>query len=246
MSDEIKISKKNLWMYSTIVLLAVVIVGGVLMFSGNPNGGSNGTGDGNTDTGIVSASVDDDAVLGNKNAPVTIIEFSDYQCPFCRKFWTETYSQIKSQYVDAGKVKMVFRDLPLSSLHPMAQASAEAAECVREQGGDKAYFEYHDKMFSEQNILDSGSATGAVTKTIQYTNADLKSWATEIGYNIGACLDSGKYSSEVQKDARDAQTAGFQGTPGFVVMKTGETQGIPLKGAYPFNSFKQAIDSKLA
>ena len=245
MSDEIRISKKNLWMYSTMILLVVVVVGGVMMFSGG-NGAAPGTGNGNGDPGTVSASVDDDAVLGDADAPVTIIEFSDYQCPFCRKFWTETYSQIKTQYVDTGKVKIVFRDLPLTSLHPMAQPSAEAAECVRELGGDEAYFEYHDKMFIEQNILDSGSATGAVTKTIQYTNTDLKSWATELGYNIGTCLDSGKYASEVQKDSRDAQTAGFQGTPGFLIMKTGETSGIPLKGAYPFDSFKQAIDSKLA
>ena len=239
MSDEIKISKKNLWMYSTFVLVAVVIIGGVLMFSGNKSDGTNNSG-----TGTVSASMDDDAVLGDANAPVTIIEFSDYQCPFCRKFWTESYPQIKSQYIDTGKVKIVFRDLPLTSLHPMAQASAEAAECVRELGGDDAYYEYHDKMFSEQNILDSGNPTGTVSKTIQYTNADLKSWANEIGYDIGACLDSGKYSSEVQKDARDAQAAGGTGTPYFVIMGS-DGKGSALSGAQPFSAFKQVIDSKL-
>ena len=188
--------------------------------------------------------MDDDAVLGDANAPVTIIEFSDYQCPFCRKFWTESYPQIKSQYIDTGKVKIVFRDLPLTSLHPMAQASAEAAECVRELGGDDAYYEYHDKMFSEQNILDSGNPTGTVSKTIQYTSTDLKSWATEIGYNIGTCLDSGKYSSEVQKDARDAQAAGGTGTPYFVIMGS-DGKGSALSGAQPFSAFKQVIDSKL-
>jgi len=239
MSDEIKISKKNLWMYSTFVLVAVVIIGGVLMFSGNKSDGTNNSG-----TGTVSASMDDDAVLGDANAPVTIIEFSDYQCPFCRKFWTESYPQIKSQYIDTGKVKIVFRDLPLTSLHPMAQASAEAAECVRELGGDDAYYEYHDKMFSEQNILDSGNPTGTVSKTIQYTSTDLKSWANEIGYDIGACLDSGKYSSEVQKDARDAQAAGGTGTPYFVIMGS-DGKGSALSGAQPFSAFKQVIDSKL-
>ena len=243
MSDEIKISKKNLWMYSTFILLALVVIGGVLLSRG---GSTTGNGTDNPGTGVVSASIDDDAVLGDPNAPVTIIEFSDYQCPFCRKFWTEAYPQIKSQYIDTGKVKLVFRDFPLTSLHPMAQPSAEAAECVRELGGDEAYYEYHDKMFSEQNILDSGSASGPVSKTITYTNADLKAWATDIGYNIGSCLDSGKYASEVQKDARDAQAAGYSGTPGFLIMKSGEKSGTALKGAYPFDSFKQAIDSKLA
>jgi len=203
---------------------------------------SNSTNNGNTDLESSTASVDDDAVLGNKNAPITIIEFSDYQCPFCRKFWGETLGQLKKDYIDTGKVKLVFRDFPLSSLHPMAQASAEAAECVREKGGDAAYFKFHDKMFEEQNIIDSGSATGAVTKTAVYTNDDLKAWAKETGYDIASCLDSGKYKNEVLKDVSDAQAAGFQGTPGFLIMKSGESSGTPLKGAYPIDSFKQIID----
>ena len=189
----------------------------------------------NTDAGTVAVSEDDDAVLGKANAPVTIIEFSDYQCPFCRKFWTEKYSQIKSEYIDTGKVKLVFRDFPLS-FHPMAQASAEAAECVREKGGDSAYFKYHDKLFSEQNILDGGT----VKSTIQYTEADLKSWAKEIGYDIGSCLDSGKYSEEVQNDLADGQSAGISGTPGFVI------NGISVSGAQPFSVFEQIIEGELS
>ena len=199
----------------------------------------------NGNTGLVSASEDDDAVLGNKDAPVTIIEFSDYQCPFCRKFWGETYPQIKSEYIETGKVKLIFRDFPLSSIHPMAQDSGEAAECVREKGGDEAYFKMHDKMFSEQNILDSGSVTGAVTKTAVYTNEDLKSWASEIGYDISSCLDSGKYKSEVLKDTSAATAAGGQGTPFFVIMKSGETEGTSLSGAYPFDSFQQVVEGYL-
>jgi len=234
MSDEIKISKKNLWMYSTFVLIAVVVIAGVLMFSG---GSGSGSGTGNSVGGTVSASIDDDAVLGDANAPVTIIEFSDYQCLFCRKFWTETLPSIKSEYIDTGKVNLVYRDFPLASIHPMAQPSAEAAECVREFGGDEAYFEYHDKMFEEQNLLGAG--------TIQYTTADLKSWASELGYNIASCLDSGKYASEVQKDTRDAQAAGGTGTPYFVVIGS-DGKGTALSGAQPFSAFKQAIDSKLA
>lgn len=189
--------------------------------------------------GTVEAGEDDDAVLGNKGATVTIIEFSDYQCPFCRKFWTETYKEIKSEYIDTGKVKLVFRDFPLTSIHSMAQPSAEAAECVREKGGDEAYFKYHDKLFSEQNILDSGNPNGQVTKTVVYTNDDLKDWAKEIGYDISSCLDSGKYKSEVEKDTADAQRAGGSGTPYFVI------NGKVLSGAQPFSAFKQIIDGEL-
>ncbi len=196
------------------------------------SGASSGNGNNN---GKVEVSEDDDAVLGKADAPVTIIEFSDYQCPFCRKFWTETYTQIKSKYIDTGKVRLVFRDFPLN-FHPMAQVSAEAAECVREKGGDSAYFKYHDKMFSEQNILDGGK----VQSTIQYTKEDLKKWAKQVGYDISACLDSGKYMEEVQNDLADGQVAGISGTPGFFI------NGISVSGAQPYSVFEQIIEGELS
>ncbi len=190
----------------------------------------------NTETEKVEVSEDDDASIGLPNAPVTIIEFSDYQCPFCRKFWTETYPQLKSQYIDTGKVRLVFRDFPLN-FHPQAQVSAEAAECVREvAGNDEAYFKFHDKLFSEQNILDGGT----VKSTVSYTEADLKKWAKDLGYDIGSCLDSGKYASEVQKDLADGQAYGISGTPGLFI------NGVQLDGAQPFSNFKSIIDAELA
>lgn len=247
MSDEtITIKKNDLWKYSTFALVAVLIIGVIFMFTGNTNGNvAQDNVQPTEEDPVVRASLDNDAVLGNENAPVTIIEFSDYQCPFCRKFWTETYPSVKSDYIDTGKVKLVFRDFPLSSIHPAAQPSAEAAECVREKGGDEAYYKMHDKLFSEQNILDSGSAQGPVTTTVSYTNDDLKAWAKELGYNIDSCLDSGKYRSEVQKDLADATSSGFQGTPGFVVMKSGDKEGLALRGAYPYDAFQQAIEAAL-
>ena len=204
------------------------------------SGSSADTGTGSS-TGSVEVSEDDDAVLGNANAPVTIIELSDYQCIFCRKFWTETLPLIKKNYIDTGKVKLVYRDLPIASLHPMAQASAEAAECVREKGGDSSYFKYHDKVFGEQNILDSGNRNGPVTQTVTYTENDLKKWAKDLGYDIASCLDSGKYFDEVQKDMADGQAAGFSGTPQFLV------NGKPLPaGAQPYSVFEQFIEGELA
>lgn len=250
MSDEktITINKSDLWKYSTFVLFAVVIIGGIFMFTGNNPSVASGSGsptqvptNPTQQPGKVSASVDDDPFIGSEDAPVTIIEFSDYQCPFCRKFWVETLPLIKEQYIETGKVKFVYRDFPLVSLHPMAIPSAEAAECVRDiAGNDVAYFEYHDKIFGEQNILDTGSLTGSVRSTVTYTNDDLKNWAQEIGYDIGNCLDSGKFRGEVQKDISDAQSAGGQGTPFFVI------NGNPLSGAYPFNAFQQIIEAELA
>jgi len=238
------IRKDALWKYSTFLLLAILVVGAFFVFTG-----SNGT------TGQaaqqptqlpsqpsqVEASADDDAFLGDENAPVEIIEFSDYQCPFCRKFWTETLPLIKSEYIDTGKVKFVYRDFPLTSIHPAAQPAAEAAECVREKGGDEAYFIMHDKIFQEGNILDGGDPIkGPVQGTAQFGTTELKKWAKDIGYDISSCLDSGKFKSEVQKDLADATSAGGQGTPYFII------NGKPLSGAQPFSAFKQIIDAELA
>ncbi len=249
MSDEetITIRKESLWKYSTFILIAILIVGAFIFFGksnsilGKSNSNSGGAAgqviQGPTERTEVSE--DDDAVLGNKDAPVTIIEFSDYQCPFCRKFWTETLPELKENYIDTGKVKLVYRDFPIDSLHPSAAPAAIAAECVREKEGDEAYFKYHDKIFEEQNILDSGSKEGPVTKTVTFTNNDLKAWAKEIGYDISSCLDSNKFKNEVQEDFQDGANSGVQGTPGFFI------NGRLLSGAQPYSVFEQAIEAEL-
>ncbi|NCN99486.1 disulfide bond formation protein DsbA [Candidatus Pacearchaeota archaeon CG_4_10_14_0_2_um_filter_35_33] len=238
------IRKDALWKYSTFLLLAILVVGAFFVFTGG-NGTTGQAAQQPTQLpsqpSQVEASADDDAFLGDENAPVEIIEFSDYQCPFCRKFWTETLPLIKSEYIDTGKVKFVYRDFPLTSIHPAAQPAAEAAECVREKGGDEAYFKMHDKIFQEGNILDGGDPIkGPVQGTAQFGTTELKKWAKDIGYDISSCLDSGKFKSEVQKDLADATSAGGQGTPYFII------NGKPLSGAQPFSAFKQIIDAELA
>lgn len=244
-SDVITIKKDSLWKYSTFVLAAILVVGAFMFFiKGDNNTAPTGQVINNPGQELpgqnarANVDADDDPVLGDKNAPVEIIEFSDYQCPFCRKFWTETFPSIKKEYIDTGKVKFVYRDFPLDSIHPAATPAAIAAECVGEKG-DEAYFKMHDKIFSEGNILDSGSASGPVTKTAQFGPAELKKWAKELGYDIGNCLDSNKYRDEIQKDLRDGSSGGVQGTPAFFV------NGKLLSGAQPFGAFKQAIDAEL-
>lgn len=178
----------------------------------------------------VDVSVDDDAILGESDAPVTIIEFSDFQCPFCRKFWKDALAQIIKDYVDTGKAKLVFRDYPLS-FHPMAIPSAQAAECAKEQG---KFWEMHDIMFEEQEKLGTG--------TVQYTNDDLKNWAGKIGVNttqFNECFDSEKYKAEIEKDAADGSTAGVTGTPAIFI------NGRLTAGAQPFSVFKTIIDQEL-
>jgi protein-disulfide isomerase len=169
--------------------------------------------------------VDDDPVLGNPNAPVTIIEFSDYECPFCGRFYSDTLGQIKSQYIDTGKVKFVYRDFPLS-FHLQAEPAAIAANCAGEQG---KYFEYHDLIFS------NGGAAGK-------TQTNYESWATQLGLDVQAwktCTLDPAQRQEVQKDMADGAAAGVRGTPGFVI------NGQLVSGAQPFSVFQQIIEAEL-
>ncbi len=218
-------------------MLGGTTTGQVVANTGNNNNAApqGDTNNNNNAPTRVQVSAEDDAVLGSANAPVEIIEFSDYQCPFCRKFWQDTLPQLKTEYIDTGKAKLVVRDFPLS-FHPMAPKAAEAAECAGEQN---KYFEMHDKMFEEQNKLDGGT----VRSTVQFSADDLKKWAADIGLKaeqFNSCLDSGKYTAEVQKDFNDGTTAGVSGTPSFFV------NGQQLVGAQPFAAFKQVIDAELA
>ncbi|MBI3412848.1 MAG: DsbA family protein [Candidatus Aenigmarchaeota archaeon] len=184
-----------------------------------------------------SISVDDDPSLGDANAPITVVEFSDFQCPFCRASYRDVLPELKTNYVSTGKVKFVYRDFPLVQIHPAALPAAEAGECADEQ---KKFWEMHDKIFDEQNKQGQG--------TITFTKDNLKSWAAEIGLDapkFNGCLDSEKYKSEVQKDLSDGQAAGVQGTPTFFVGN--EKDGyIVIPGAVPYNAFKKVIDQELA
>ena len=173
--------------------------------------------------GPVDVSVDDDPAQGPEDAAVTIIEFSDFQCPYCARFDTETLPQILSNYGD--RVRFVYRDFPLTSLHENAVKAAEASECADDQG---AYWKYHDLLFQNQAALD---------------DASLKSYAASLGLDTAAfdeCLDSDSNMSEIQKDYQDGIAAGVQGTPAFFV------NGVLIQGAQPYTVFQAAIEAALA
>lgn len=172
----------------------------------------------------IDASADNDPVKGSKDAKVTIIEFSDFQCPFCGKFFAQTLPLIEKNYIETGKVKMVYRDFPLD-FHQYSQKAAEAAECANEQG---KFWEYHNKIFENQDALDSGS---------------LKKYARDLSLDTAKfndCLDSGKMASEVQKDFDDGTKYGVSGTPTFFI------NGIKLVGAQPYNAFEKIIEQELS
>ena len=173
---------------------------------------------------VMDVSVDDDPALGEANAPVTIIEFSDYQCPFCGKFFTETEGQLRKEYVETGKVKLVYRDFPLE-FHPEAEPAALAADCANEQG---KFWEYHDLLFTNQAEL---------------SDANYKKWAADLGLDttkFNTCYKKLKYLDEVKKDMADGQKYGVSGTPAFFV------NGKMITGAQPYAIFKQEIDTAVS
>ncbi len=190
-------------------------------------------------TGPVKVSLDDDPVLGNKNAPITLVEFSDYECPFCKRHFDQTYSELKRDYIDTGKVKLVFRDLPLSFHDPMATTEAIAANCAREQGGDTAYFKFHDEMFKRT----TSNGNGLNKDKIYQIAAD--NGLNETNFKV--CLDSEKFKDEVSKDLADASSYGASGTPTFFIGKSSgiEIEGTKLVGAQPYSAFKTIIDQQL-
>ncbi len=224
--DHISIDKDVFWKYVKIVVVIAVLILGYNYFSdrgvtGNVVGNEPA---GNQDPVGGQVGIGGNSIKGDENAPVTIVEFSDYECPFCARFYVQTYGQIEEEYINTGKVKLVYRDFPLS-IHPNAQKAAEAAECAGEQG---KYYEMHDLLFEN-------GASGGVDS--------YKAYAGQIGLNLADfnnCLDSGAMASEVQKDFQEGQQYGVQGTPAFFI------NGKLISGAQPYNVFKQEIEAALA
>ena len=183
----------------------------------------------------VTVSLDDDPSKGDPNAPLTLVEFSDYQCPFCARHFRDTLPQIEAEYIKTGKLRYVFRDFPLD-FHAQAERAAQAAQCAGDQG---KYWPMHDQLFSDPRAISLDDFT------VQ---------ATAIGLDLvrfNTCLSEKKYAEEVKKDLKEGQQLGITGTPGFFIGRTdvaaNQAKGArPLIGAQPYASFKAAFDALLA
>ncbi len=188
---------------------------------------------GNTEpAGAVSPVTSDDHLRGDKNATVTLIEYSDFQCPFCSRFHP-TMLQVMNDY--KGKVRWVYRHFPLNSIHPYAEKAAEASECASEQG---KFWEMADQYFSTQNTWVGAGLDQA------HLDAIAKAAGVRDLAKFDSCVTSGKYASVVQADEKSGEAAGVTGTPGTIVMdKHGKTQMIP--GALPYDSVKQIVEAAL-
>lgn len=169
------------------------------------------------------------AVDGSSDAPVTIIEFSDYQCPFCLRFFQETKPQLDKLYVDTGKVRFIYKDFPLDSIHAQARAAALAAECAGAQG---KYWEMHDRIYQgKDEWADKPQAVDV-----------LKGYGSEVGLAVdvfNACMDNERYAAEIQADLEEGGRAGVTGTPTFYI------NGRQLVGAQPLDAIVQVIEAEL-
>jgi len=171
-------------------------------------------------------------ILGRDDAPLTLLEFSDYQCPFCRRFHLETFPELKKTYVDTGKVRFVSRDLPLE-FHANALLAAQAARCAGDQG----------KYWELRHALIANSADVSANALSRYAqDAGLDALAFQ------QCLKSDRHRDAIQKDMADAQTLQISGTPTFILGRTAATtmEGLRLVGAQPYSAFEAEIRQLLA
>ena len=245
----------SIFISALMISVAIFFAGQSIAKSINPDafdkagdsGDSADTGDAGTGTAPTAVpatngttTIDDDPILGDPDAKVAIVEFSDYECPFCQRYWEQTQPQIKTNYIDTGKVMFVYRDLPLPFHDPAATKEAYAAECVRDQGGDIAYFKMHDKIFE----TTQGNGTGLTDDQIK----QLAGASGVNGDNVITCINDEKFKDEVDKDKADATAAGINGTPGFIVGTVdseGNVTGKIISGAQPYSAFEAAIAEAL-
>jgi len=169
--------------------------------------------------------------LGRDDAPVTVVEFADYQCPFCRRFQSDSFAELKKSYIDTGKVRFVSRDLPLE-FHPNAPSAAAAARCAGEQS---KFWEMRDLLLAG----DADLSQAALVQDARQIHLDAAAFSS--------CLSDRKYTSAIQKDVADAGALGISGTPSFVIAKTAKDQmnGILIVGAVQYSAFDSAIQNLL-
>jgi protein-disulfide isomerase len=185
---------------------------------------------------IQNLSLGDAPFLGHANAEVSLVEYSDFQCPFCESFFSNALPQIKTEYIDTGKIKLVYKQFPLD-FHQNAKPAAIASECANEQ--DK-FWQYHDMLFSNQSSWEG--LTG------NQTRMTFISYATNLGLNTESfeeCYDAKKYEDKINNDMSQGSVIGVTGTPSFFVGND-EKNYTSIEGAQPFESFKQIIDQKLS
>lgn len=244
------------WTVAGSILLGSLIVAASVLTTSPKTGGSGTavvptgnqptqnqpTGQAPTEGNKATVALDDDPVLGNKSkAKVAIVEFSDYECPFCKQFHQSTLKDLVKEFVDSGKAVYSFRDYPLPFHEPMASKAANLAQCVREAKGDQAFFAFNDAYFAATQANGKGLAEGKQDELLKTLGVNVAS--------VNQCATSEKFKAEIAKDMADGGAAGVSGTPSFVIGKLdakGNVTGELSVGAMPIAQFKTVIEKYLA
>lgn len=173
---------------------------------------------------------DDYRVRGNRQAPLTLLEYSDFTCGFCEKFFQETWPILFSEYVQTGKMRLVYRDFPRAPSGPSVD-TAQAARCAGEQG---QYWAMHDRLFSSQDKFSPEQ----LQQQAETLSLDVQHYKT--------CFEDARHTKDIFADRREANNLGFRGTPGFVLYLTENPQeAVGIPGAFPYETFKEEIDKLL-
>ena len=217
------------------IIIAGAIIAGALYFTKGTTAPKENTANNEPTIADVAPVTPNDHILGNPNAPIVIVEYSDMECPFCKTFHS-TMNQIMDEYGKDGKVAWVYRHFPIDQLHSKADKEAEATECAFAQGGNEMFWKYINRIFEvtpSNNNLDS---------------AQLPAIAKELGLDaakFNECLSSGTYASKVETMYQSGITAGVRGTPHSFVITTKDGNKYPLEGAQPYATVKSVIDAAL-
>ena len=222
--------QNNQQLAGAIVIAAVIIGGAILLKDSTPRQPVAVNPDIDTiSTENFRAVNDKDHILGNINAKVVIVEYSDTECPFCKVFHATMHQVVKQ---NDGKVAWVYRHYPIAALHSKAPRQAEATECAYEQGGNVAFWKYIDRMF-EITPSNNGLAEEELTNIAQYTGLNTSAFYT--------CLESGKYATKVQADIEDGNKVGVNGTPSSFILVNGKVVDR-IAGAQPLDIVLQMVN----
>lgn len=240
-------NKNDLILPASIILGAIIISASVLYSGGvsfkkSPGTGTNGNGSA-SDQNAGLALDKRDVILGDAKAPVTVIEYADYQCPFCESFYKEVESKMQSEYINSGKVKFVYRNFPFLDADQSGQPtgykeshlSAEASECAKDQN---KFWPFHDQIFIAEG-KDGQERNGNLNRSL------FLQIASQVGMNVSVftqCFDSHKYASTILADAKSASAVGVQGTP-TVFINGAKLSGVDPQN--PYGQYKTAIDNAL-
>ena len=217
------------------ILIAGSLMAGALYISNiKSNSSAKNTTNTETSLGKIRKITSNDHILGNPNAKLLIVEYSDTECPYCKMFHN-TMHKIVSEYGSNGDVAWVYRHFPIDQLHPKSRKEAEATECANEIGGPAKFWEYINMVYEKTPANDG------------LDPAQLPIFARAIGINVdtfNSCLSSSKYAKKVEADYEDGIATGGVGTPHTILVSQDGTQ-TPLEGAYPYSQLKTIINTAL-